>query len=125
MFTRALRAACLVGSALNTLPSAAQEKTQDLVITPNRVPMSIQQVGSSVTVITQDEIEKQGNKSLRDVLDAQPGVNVVETGGPGGQVSVFIRGGESNHTLVLIDGVSSVASICLRPISARRVPTDT
>jgi len=105
MSKRALRAVLLVGSALNTLPVFAQEQQPDLVITPNRVPMSIQQVGSSVTVITQDEIEKQGNKSLRDVLDAQPGLNVVETGGPGGQVSVFIRGGESNHTLVLIDGV--------------------
>ena len=109
MSQRAMRAAILAGVALTILPVCAQEQRQeqkpDLVITPNRIPMSIQQIGSSVTVISHEEIEKQGNKSLRDVLDAQPGLNVVESGGPGGQVSVFMRGGESNHTLVLIDGV--------------------
>jgi vitamin B12 transporter len=109
MSKRVLRAAILVGVALNVLPICAQEQKQeqapDLVITPNRIPMSIQQIGSSVTVISQEEIEKQGNKSLRDVLDGQPGISVVESGGPGGQVSVFMRGTESNHTLVLIDGV--------------------
>jgi vitamin B12 transporter len=105
MSKRALRAAILAGAALNILPAVAQEKSPDLVITPNRQPQTIQQIGSSVTIITQEEIEKQGNKSLRDVLEAQSGLSVVETGGPGGQVSVFMRGGESNHTLVLIDGV--------------------
>ena len=73
MSKRALRAAILAGVALYVLPVQAQEKSPDLVITPNRIPMSIQQIGSSVTVITQDEIEKQGNKSLRDILDGQPG----------------------------------------------------
>ena len=111
----ALRAAILAGAALYVLPTFAQEnsqneksqdqKSQDLVITPNRLPMSIQQIGSSVSVITQDEIEKQGNKSLYDVFVGLPGVHSVENGGPGGFVSVFIRGAEARHTLVLIDGV--------------------
>ncbi len=106
----ALRAAFLAGVAFYVLPSVAQEqsqneKFQDLVITPNRVPMSIQQIGSSVSVITQDEIEKQGNKSLRDILDGQPGVTVTENGGPGGAVSVNMRGTNTNHTAVLVDGV--------------------
>ena len=105
MSKRALRAALLAGVVLNVLPSLAQDQQPELVITPNRVPMSIQQVGSSVTVIMQDEIEKQGAKSLRDVLDAQPGVNVVESGGPGGAVSVNMRGTNTNHTAVLVDGV--------------------
>ena len=105
MSKRALRAAILAGVALYVLPVQAQEKSPDLVITPNRIPMSIQQIGSSVTVITQDEIEKQGNKSLRDILDGQPGITVTENGGPGGAVSVNMRGANTNHTAVLMDGV--------------------
>jgi vitamin B12 transporter len=105
MSQRALRAAILAGVALHILPAFAQEQKPDLVITPNRIPMSIQQIGSSVSVITEEEIEKQGAKSLRDVLQSQPGLAVVENGGPGAAISVFIRGSESNHTLVLIDGV--------------------
>ena len=105
MSQRALRAALMAGAALYVLPTFAQDSSQDLVITPNRTPMSIQQIGSSVSVITQDEIEKQGNKSLRDILDGQPGVTVTESGGPGGAVSVNMRGANTNHTAVLVDGV--------------------
>lgn len=105
MSERILRAAALAGVCLVCLPVAAQDNMPDLVITANRIPQSIQQIGSSVTVITREEIEKGGNKSLRDVLQAQPGISVTETGGPGGAVSIFTRGTESNHTLVLIDGV--------------------
>ena len=105
MFTRALRAACMAGAALYALPSAAQEKSQDLVITPNRVPMSVQQIGSAMTVITQEEIAAQGNKSLRDILDGQPGITVTESGGPGGSVSVNMRGTNTNHVAFLIDGM--------------------
>lgn len=105
MSKRALRAALLAGAALNILPAVAQEKSPDLVITPNRQPQTIQQIGSSVTIITQEEIEKQGNKSLRDVLDGQPGLIMVEAGGPGGLTSYYMRGAETRHTLVLIDGL--------------------
>ena len=105
MFKRALRAAVLAGVALYVLPSIAQEKTPDLVITPNKQPQSVQQIGSSITVITQDEIEKQGNKSLRDILDGQPGLLMVEAGGPGGLTSYYMRGTETRHTLVLVDGL--------------------
>jgi vitamin B12 transporter len=100
-----LRAALLAGATVIVLPAFAQEKAPDLVITPNRLPMSIQEIGSSVTVITQADIEKEGSKSLRDVLSGQPGVETAETGGPGGFVSVFLRGAEARHTLILVDGV--------------------
>ena len=45
------------------------------------------------------------NQTVPDALSAVPGLNVVQNGGPGGQTSIFIRGTNSNHVKVLIDGV--------------------
>lgn len=105
MSARLWRAAVLAGVSHICPPAFAQDVLPDLVITANKQPQSIQEIGSSVTVITQEEIQKQGSKSVRDILDGQPGLNVAETGGPGGFVSLYMRGTDSRHTLVLIDGV--------------------
>ena len=104
-----MRAGLRAGAFCLFLPvlqnAVAQDKNADLVITPNKQPQSIQQVGSAVTLITQDDIEREGAKSLRDILDAQPGVVVTENGGPGGATSLYLRGSNTNHVLVLIDGM--------------------
>ncbi len=70
-----------------------------------RIPTPQSQVGSSVTVITAEDIAAQQLVTVTDVLKLVPGLNVVQSGGPGGQTSVFIRGTNSNHTKVLIDGI--------------------
>ena len=77
---------------------------------------------SSVTVITAAEIEREQRRTIPDVLQIVPGLNVVQTGGPGGQTSIFIRGTNSNHVKVLIDGIDvsdpsnpnglSISAIC-------------
>jgi vitamin B12 transporter len=61
------------------------------------------QVASSVTVV--QDIQTQQYRSVPDVLNTVPGLNEVQTGGPGGQTSVFMRGTNSNHTKVLVDGI--------------------
>lgn len=63
------------------------------------------EVGSSVTVVTSEEIEREQSRTVPQVLQQVPGLNVVQTGGPGGQTSVFIRGTNSNQVKVLIDGI--------------------
>ncbi len=50
-------------------------------------------------------MEAKQERTLPDALVDVPGLNVVQTGGPGGTTSVFIRGTNSNHTKVLIDGI--------------------
>jgi len=84
------------------LPEAEQ-----VVVSATRIETPIDQIGSSVTVVTDEEIEKHQERTLPDVLRTVPGLNVVETGGPGGKTSVFMRGSNSNHTKVLIDGVDA------------------
>jgi len=63
------------------------------------------QMTSSVYVLEQDDIENRGNLRAVDVIRNIPGVEVVQTGVVGGTASIFIRGAESRHTVVMIDGV--------------------
>jgi vitamin B12 transporter len=76
-----------------------------VVVSPTTTPTPSDQSGSSVTVITANDIETQQLRTVPDALATVPGLNVVQTGGPGGQTSVFIRGTNSNHVKVLVDGV--------------------
>lgn len=79
--------------------------TSDVAVSPTGVTESVDKIASSVTVITSKEIEAQQRRTLPDVLRSVPGLNIVQTGGPGGQTSVFMRGTNSNHVKVLIDGI--------------------
>jgi len=63
------------------------------------------QIGSSVSVITRQEITDRGAVSVFEVLRGLPGVEVNQGGRHGGATSVFIRGGNSNYNLVMIDGI--------------------
>jgi len=63
------------------------------------------QIGSSVSVISQPEIENRNAESVLQILRGVPGVEVSSTGRRGGATSVFIRGGNSNYNLVMIDGI--------------------
>ena len=78
-----------------------------LVTTPTRLPTPESEVGSSITVIPSEEIERKQDRLLPDALQYIPGLNVVQTGGPGGTTSVFIRGANSNQTKVYIDGIDA------------------
>lgn len=77
----------------------------DVTVAPTGIASPVEEIASSVTVITSKEIQAQQRRTLPDVLRSVPGLNVVQTGGPGGQTSVFMRGTNSNHTKVLIDGI--------------------
>jgi vitamin B12 transporter len=86
----------------------AEEKGYDIgeiVVTSERFEESVEDVGSSVSVVTDTEIEEKGNISVSDILRDIPGISLVRNGGVGGYTSMFIRGAESSHALVMIDGV--------------------
>jgi vitamin B12 transporter len=78
-----------------------------VVVTPTRLPTPENEVGSSITVITQEEIQRKQERTLPDALKDVPGLNVVQTGGPGGTTSVFMRGANANQTKVFIDGIDA------------------
>ncbi len=63
------------------------------------------EVGSSVTVVSSDEIENQGAETVADALRNVPGVAINRTGQMGAVTGAFIRGGNSNYNLIMIDGI--------------------
>lgn len=75
------------------------------VLTPNRTESRLSTVGSSVTVLSRERIERTQQPLLLEVLRGQLGLDVVQSGGPGRATSVFIRGANSAQTKVLLDGV--------------------
>ncbi len=87
------------------LAQPAPESQENLVVTATRVPTATENIPAGVTVIDRKTIEERGYVTLVDALSAVPGVRVAQSGGPGSQASVFVRGTNSNHVLVLIDGV--------------------
>ncbi len=81
-------------------------KTLDtMVVTANRTANELRNVGSSITVISAEEIADRQVFSVSDLLMNVPGVDVLRSGGLGRITSVFIRGAPSDQTLVLIDGM--------------------
>jgi vitamin B12 transporter len=89
----------------NKEKKAKREKIKEIVVTATRIETPSREVGSSVTVITNQQIEERQDTTVLEVLRTVPALDVVRSGGPGGQTSVFIRGAKSEHTLVLIDGI--------------------
>lgn len=77
----------------------------DLVVTPSRMIEPIDNSLASVSVITRTDIELSVAEDLFDLLRLQPGIDIVRSGGAGSQTSIFMRGSNSNHVLVLINGV--------------------
>ena len=88
---------------VTTAPIARDDS--GVAISPTSVPTPREQVGNSVTIITGQDLETQQRRTVPDALAAVPGINVVQSGGPGGLTSVFMRGTNSDHVKVLIDGI--------------------
>jgi vitamin B12 transporter len=94
-----------VGARGAAASTEAEEGPETIVVTATRIPTPEIQVASSISVVTADEIADRQIQTLPDLLKDLPGLNVIQTGGAGGQTSVFIRGTNSNHTKVLVDGI--------------------
>ena len=94
-------------SALSLIAAGSSDAqiADPVVVTATRIPTPISQVGSSITLITAQDIDDHQWRTLPDALADAPGLNLVQSGGPGGLTSVFIRGANANHTKVLIDGI--------------------
>ncbi len=78
----------------------------EVVVTATRIEIPALEVASSITVITRRELERAGRAGVLDVLRGVVGLDSVRNGGPGASSSVFLRGGNSEHLLVLLDGIA-------------------
>ncbi|MBJ3593750.1 TonB-dependent vitamin B12 receptor BtuB [Salmonella enterica subsp. enterica serovar Saintpaul] len=84
----------------------AQDASPDtLVVTANRFQQPVNTVLAPTDVVTREDIQRWQSKDLNDVMSRLPGVDISQTGGMGNSASLYVRGTESRHVLVLIDGV--------------------
>jgi vitamin B12 transporter len=81
-----------------------------VVVTAARAAQPIADALADVTVIGADEILRSGVQSLAELLQRQPGVEIVQNGGPGSVSGALLRGANRGQTLVLIDGLRAGAS---------------
>lgn len=103
--TAILLSTVVISSSLQAENGEPYELKPDMVVTPSRVAESLSDTLASVSVISREDIEYSVAEDLLELLRLQPGVDIVRNGGPGAQTSVFLRGSNSNHLLVLIDGI--------------------
>src|SRR3954469_6805188 len=97
--------AAAITTACGTPAAFAQDELQETIVTATRTPVALDAVGAPVIVITRQDIERSLASDVSEILQGQAGLEIARNGGPGQTTSLFTRGTESNHTVVLIDGV--------------------
>jgi vitamin B12 transporter len=127
---RALRCAPAVVLVAFCVPAHAQPATakatlDPVVVTAARGPQSIAELVADMTVIEAEEIARSGADSLATLLARQPGLEIVQNGGPGSTSGVFIRGANRQQTVVLLDGLriesSSAGAASLEAIPLEQI----
>ena len=78
---------------------------QQVVVSASLEGALAPQLGSSVSTVSEQEIDDRGAQSVTDVLRGIPGVALDDSGRRGGVTGAFIRGGDSNYNLVMVDGI--------------------
>ena len=101
----------ITSAILLAIPALAAAEEKEIQLEPIHVysayatPVNQDQTASSVTVLTEKDFSERNATYVSDVLKTVPGVAMGATGGRGAVTSLFLRGAESNHTVVVIDGV--------------------
>ncbi|MEB8430880.1 TonB-dependent receptor [Cocleimonas sp. KMM 6892] len=103
--------------------SLSDDGSLELTVTANRRPVTANKTLAPVTVITQEDISRHQDLSVEQALTRVPGLNISNTGGLGKNTSVFLRGTNSGHVLVLVDGVR-LGSATLGSTSFQHIPVD-
>jgi vitamin B12 transporter len=106
-----------------TIPAHSAENIQleNVVVTAARISQSEANTIGDITVVEREEIERNGANALTDVLRMQPGIQISTNGGPGTASSIYLRGTNDQHVVVLIDGLR-VNSATLGTTSFESIP---
>ena len=103
-FVFAVKAATACAALLGA-PAMAEETRDDMVVTANRVETESEKIGSAVTIITAEQIDRSQKATVAEVLRDVPGLSVSQTGGTGRTTAIRIRGAEAYHTKLIVDGI--------------------
>ena len=103
--------------------SAQTASPQQITVTATRVATPVNELVAEVTVIARADIERNAGRTLVELLAQQAGLQFASNGGLGKSASLFIRGLESRHTLLLVDGIR-VGSATLGTPSLDNLPLE-
>jgi vitamin B12 transporter len=98
---------CLYIISPGVIANESQSTIENIVVTASRVDTPLDRVGSSMTVLTADQLENNQNIFLAEILREVPGLAISKQGVAGSSTQVRIRGSEGNHVLVFIDGIEA------------------
>ena len=109
----ALKILFLASAAALATPAWAQDRAlsedsaqnAEIVVVATGFAQPRDTTGQAITIVTREDLDRLQAVNLSDALRTLPGVSVAQRGPVGGQTSLFLRGGNSSQTLVLIDGV--------------------
>ncbi len=121
---RAATAAALaftVAALFSTALSAADQQLDPIVVTATRQATRTNELTSDVSVISREEIDQAGASTVAQLLARQPGIQYVANGGEGSNSGVFVRGANTNQSIVLIDG-QRIGSATTGSAALSRIP---
>jgi vitamin B12 transporter len=118
--SRTFKGAAVALALLQTFAVSAADEAA-IVVTGTRQQTRAAESLSDLSVISRDDVQRAGQSTLVELLQAQPGLEISTTGGPGQPATVFIRGASGAHTLVLIDGMR-VGSAILGTAALEHLP---
>jgi vitamin B12 transporter len=106
LLTMIKKASLLTALSVTAFSGWAQDSSSDtMVVTANRFQQPVNTVLAPVSVVTRQDIDRWQSASVTDVMRRLPGVDIAQNGGLGQSSSLFIRGTNSSHVLILVDGV--------------------
>jgi vitamin B12 transporter len=107
MFRMTRLASAMAAASLTAIPAYAQtnNELEPVIVTATRTAQTMDETLASVSVITRQTIEASGAQSIDEILRTQTGIHITRAGGMGNTTGIHLRGTNSGHVLILIDGV--------------------
>ncbi|MGQ5522190.1 TonB-dependent receptor domain-containing protein [Chitinimonas sp. PSY-7] len=113
----------LLAASLQTLATSGIQQADTMVVTAARLPQAQNETIGDLTVLSRGDLDIFRGQMLAEVLPTQAGVQFTSNGGPGKSSSLFLRGANAGHTIVLIDGIR-FGSATLGSASLQHMPVD-
>ena len=104
-FKRPIVAAVLAAASTTVFAAETREPLGETIVTATRTETPLSDVLAPVILISRDDLARSLAPDVSGLLQFHAGIDVARNGGPGQTTSIFIRGTDSNHATVLIDGV--------------------
>lgn len=110
MFKKTLIGLALVSANVVLAADNAPVIDEELLVTATRTEQPVFKALASVSVLTEEDIRKAQAPSVLELIGTLPGIDTKHNGGRGAQSSIYIRGTEADHVLVLVDGVRTAGA---------------